>query len=101
MDQGGVEFELEKNWVLAHVAAMRVRRDAAIAKKLADEAEWAAGGGVECGCCFDECLPVSTSTSVVTLLTFRATCTNVETAIFSAKTAVSVTLKQSSVMKSL
>jgi hypothetical protein len=54
-----VEFELEKNWILAHVATLRVKRDAEIAKKLADEAEWAAGGGVECGCCFDDFLPVS------------------------------------------
>jgi hypothetical protein len=59
MDAGGVEFELEKNWILAHAASLRVKRDAEIAKKLADEAEWAAGGGVECGCCFDDFLPVS------------------------------------------
>ena len=59
MDEGGVEFELEKNWILAHAAGMRVDRDAAIAKKLADEAEWAAGGGIECGCCFGDYLPVS------------------------------------------
>jgi TRIAD3 protein (E3 ubiquitin-protein ligase RNF216) len=58
MDAGGVEFELEKNWILAHAATLRVKRDAQLAKKLADEAEWAAGGGVECGCCFDDFLPV-------------------------------------------
>ena len=58
MDAGGVEFELEKNWILAHAASLRVKRDAQLAKKLADEAEWAAGGGVECGCCFDDFLPV-------------------------------------------
>jgi len=56
-----VEFELEKNWILGHAATLRVKRDAEIAKKLADEAEWAAGGGVECGCCFDDFLPVSHS----------------------------------------
>jgi len=59
MDAGGLEFELEKNWILAHAATFRVKRDAEIAKKLRDEAEWAAGGGVECGCCFDDFLPVS------------------------------------------
>lgn len=59
MDAGGVEFELEKNWVLAHAAGMRLIRDAEIAKKLSDEAEWAAGGGIECGCCFGDYLPVS------------------------------------------
>ena len=59
MDAGGVEFELEKNWILGHAATLRVKRDADIAKKLADEAEWAAGGGVECGCCFDDFLPAS------------------------------------------
>jgi len=59
MDAGGLEFELEKNWILAHAATLRVKRDAEIAKKLRDEAEWAAGGGVECGCCFDDFLPVS------------------------------------------
>jgi len=59
MDAGGVEFELEKNWILAHAATLRVKRDAEIVKKLADEAEWAAGGGVECGCCFGDFLPAS------------------------------------------
>lgn len=67
MDEGGVEFELEKNWILAHAAAMRVKRDAEIAKKLADEAEWAAGGAVECGCCYGDYLPVSLAQSVLWL----------------------------------
>jgi TRIAD3 protein (E3 ubiquitin-protein ligase RNF216) len=64
VDEGGIEFQLEKNWILAHVAGMRVRRDAEIAKKLSDEAEWAAGGGIECGCCFGDYLPVSPFTCI-------------------------------------
>ena len=67
MDAGGLEFELEKNWILAHAATLRVKRDAEIAKKLRDEAEWAAGGGVECGCCFDDFLPVSDLSPVLGL----------------------------------
>jgi hypothetical protein len=100
MDAGGVECELEKNWILAHAATLRVKRDAEIAKKLADEAEWAAGGGVECGCCFDDFLPVSQSQHLPSSLTPRETCFNVETAISFAKNAVFDIPKQSSVTRS-
>lgn len=63
--------ELEKNWILGHAATLRVKRDAETAKKLADEAEWAAGGGVECGCCFDDFLPVSYLLPVLGLANYQ------------------------------
>jgi hypothetical protein len=101
MDAGGVEFELEKNWILAHAATLRVKRDREVAKKLADEAEWAAGGGVECGCCFDDFLPVGILQHLLsTQLNYRETCSNVETGISFVKSAVFDIPKQSSVTRS-
>jgi TRIAD3 protein (E3 ubiquitin-protein ligase RNF216) len=59
MDAGAIEFELEKNWILAHVAAQKDGEDARVAQELADQAELDAGNGVECGCCFGEYVAVS------------------------------------------
>ena len=59
LDAGAIEFELEKNWILAHVAAKRAAEDARVAQELADQAELDAGNGIECGCCFGEYVAVS------------------------------------------
>jgi TRIAD3 protein (E3 ubiquitin-protein ligase RNF216) len=59
MDAGAMEFELEKNWILAHVAAKKAVDDTRDAQELADQAELDAGNGVECGCCFGEYVAVS------------------------------------------
>ena len=108
MDAGGVEFGLEKDWILAHVVELQAKKDAEVAKKLADEAEWAAGGGVECGCCFDDFLPVSIRhrvhgpnliPSASSQLIPRATWSGVKTDICSAKNAAPVIPRPSSAMR--
>ncbi|WWD08748.1 hypothetical protein V865_006861 [Kwoniella europaea PYCC6329] len=56
-DVGSEEFEKEVKWLRRTLATEQSERDAAEARRVAEEEALAGGAGIECGCCFCDTLP--------------------------------------------
>ncbi|OCF78207.1 hypothetical protein I204_00144 [Kwoniella mangroviensis CBS 8886] len=56
-DVGSEEFGKEVKWLRRTLATEQSERDAAEARRVAEEEALAGGAGIECGCCFCDTLP--------------------------------------------